>query len=399
MLSRSAFRGWQQRIVSAVCTLHKLVLDSLLDSLACVVPESAWELRESVVCSKQIHTLLEHLRASSLLPCLCFHRSQDYLERLLIGLAEICATSAPKELTEEQRHALLESRRKELERHLAHAEKLARKRLAKQEFRKAAAKASKARRFEHMLENEDEREKKEDAEEEAEEEEEAGEKTAKEKEVEDEREEKEEKEEEDEEEEEVKGQEGEGSVTSHKLERKVAWDPEVVRLRETLKGLAANLEDFDPDLQRDFSEMKPTYSHEVECLIAFVQRRLDEVLAASRGPVRSGVFAAALRRGIAMHLPGPGAEEINWAVQMLFRLGHVRVLLAGETLGRGMNLPCRSVVVLDSSLRGNALQQVAGRGGRRGLDLEGYTIFVQDLHTIQAMHGEGRSDSVMPPLS
>jgi superfamily II RNA helicase len=56
-----------------------------------------------------------------------------------------------------------------------------------------------------------------------------------------------------------------------------------------------------------------------------------------------------------------------------------------------VNLPCRTSVILDSNITGARLRQMAGRAGRRGLDLGGSTVFVHDLANLQNMHAGASS--------
>ncbi|XP_075716381.1 putative ATP-dependent RNA helicase DDX60 isoform X2 [Rhinoderma darwinii] len=64
-------------------------------------------------------------------------------------------------------------------------------------------------------------------------------------------------------------------------------------------------------------------------------------------------------------------------VEMLFRMGYIRVVTATSSLALGINMPCKSVVFLKDSLYLDALnyRQMAGRAGRRGHDLVGNVYF------------------------
>ncbi|OLL22398.1 putative ATP-dependent RNA helicase, partial [Neolecta irregularis DAH-3] len=91
-----------------------------------------------------------------------------------------------------------------------------------------------------------------------------------------------------------------------------------------------------------------------------------------------------LGRGIAVHHGGllPIVKEI---VELLFARGLVKILFATETFAMGVNMPAKSVVF--SSMRkhdGQSLRdllpgemtQMAGRAGRRGLDVTGTVIIL-----------------------
>ena len=90
-------------------------------------------------------------------------------------------------------------------------------------------------------------------------------------------------------------------------------------------------------------------------------------------------------RGIASHHAGvlPAWKEL---IEDLFQNGLVKVVFATETLAAGINMPARSTVISMLSKRtehghrplmGSEFLQMAGRAGRRGLDLQGYVITVQ----------------------
>ena len=91
-----------------------------------------------------------------------------------------------------------------------------------------------------------------------------------------------------------------------------------------------------------------------------------------------------LKRGIAVHHGGmlPIMKEV---VEILFAQTLVKVLFATETFAMGLNLPTRTVVFSGyrkhdgrsfRDLLPGEYTQMAGRAGRRGLDLVGYVIIV-----------------------
>ena len=100
--------------------------------------------------------------------------------------------------------------------------------------------------------------------------------------------------------------------------------------------------------------------------------------------MRRGVspwLAVALRRGIGIHHAGMN-RKYRQVVEMLFRQGFLRVVIATGTLALGINMPCATVVFSGDSIFLTALnfRQAAGRAGRRGFDLLGNVVFQNISH-------------------
>jgi superfamily II RNA helicase len=115
-----------------------------------------------------------------------------------------------------------------------------------------------------------------------------------------------------------------------------------------------------------------------------IRLRLDAFVAASPEAVREG-HDEPLLRGIASHHAGvlPAWKEL---IEDLFQQGLIKVVFATETLAAGINMPARSTVISALSKRterghrplmGSEFLQMAGRAGRRGLDVQGYVVTVQ----------------------
>ncbi|KAG9155533.1 hypothetical protein Leryth_009941 [Lithospermum erythrorhizon] len=73
-------------------------------------------------------------------------------------------------------------------------------------------------------------------------------------------------------------------------------------------------------------------------------------------------------------------------IEELFQRGLIKVVFATETLAAGINMPARTAVISSLSKRGesgriqltsNELLQMAGRAGRRGIDIKGHAVLVQ----------------------
>jgi superfamily II RNA helicase len=118
---------------------------------------------------------------------------------------------------------------------------------------------------------------------------------------------------------------------------------------------------------------------------ARIRELLDAFVAATPEAVREGGHAEALLRGIASHHAGvlPAWKEL---IEALFQQGLIKVVFATETLAAGINMPARTTVISALSKRterghrplmGSEFLQMAGRAGRRGLDVQGYVVTVQ----------------------
>ncbi|KAF2276452.1 DEAD/DEAH box helicase-like protein [Westerdykella ornata] len=83
-----------------------------------------------------------------------------------------------------------------------------------------------------------------------------------------------------------------------------------------------------------------------------------------------------LKRGIGVHHAGMN-RKYRQVVEILFRKGYLRVVIATGTLALGINMPCKTVVFSGDSVFLTALnyRQAAGRAGRRGFDMLGNVVF------------------------
>lgn len=118
---------------------------------------------------------------------------------------------------------------------------------------------------------------------------------------------------------------------------------------------------------------------------AFVlKRRIDEFLDANPEAAREGQVEP-LYHGVAAHHAGllPAWKGL---VEELFQAGLIKVVFATETLAAGINMPARTTVIgslskrTDSGhrlLHASEFLQMAGRAGRRGMDVEGHVVTVE----------------------
>ncbi|CAE8597664.1 unnamed protein product [Polarella glacialis] len=305
--------------------------------------------------SLELLQLLKELKASDLIPCICFHRSEDHLEQLLLAISERLEENEQLKLqesreerrwTRDQRKAAWQARLAHLKDLLAQAEENARARRTQQAQRKRsdkdeegpAAQASASTEAPPPL------------------------------------------------------REAKGGPSSLRVD----GEPEVRARRAAVEAMGSE----PPEEQQEESDFhfvaerpRHVYGVEIDMLLKYAEAGLKELGSKGKGMRWTQIHVAALRRGIAMHLVEEGCDGLNFAVQLLFRIGHVRVILAGEALGCGVNLPCRACVILDPEIQGAMLTQMAGRAGRRGLDLMGATVFVHDLATLRGMHTNVKGDA------
>ncbi|WP_017195473.1 DEAD/DEAH box helicase [Actinomyces massiliensis] len=118
-------------------------------------------------------------------------------------------------------------------------------------------------------------------------------------------------------------------------------------------------------------------------------------LAAALGDFRFGggfgaTLSRLLRRGIGVHHAGM-LPRYRRLVEKLARLGLLSVICGTDTLGVGINVPIRSVVLTslvkfdgakERHLTAREFHQIAGRAGRAGFDTRGYVVVQAPEHVI-----------------
>ncbi|MEX2314915.1 MAG: helicase-related protein, partial [Thermomicrobiales bacterium] len=134
-----------------------------------------------------------------------------------------------------------------------------------------------------------------------------------------------------------------------------------------------------------FAMMRPNFVRD-EATIA----RIDAVIDAHIGSMREEdrqleqvrAITSLAAQGIGFHHAGllPVLKQL---VEVLFTRGLLQVVFATDTLALGVNMPARSVVIgrmtkwdgrSRRQLIPNEFQQMAGRAGRRGMDLKGNVV-------------------------
>ncbi|KAK4475602.1 hypothetical protein MN116_000877 [Schistosoma mekongi] len=143
--------------------------------------------------------------------------------------------------------------------------------------------------------------------------------------------------------------------------------------RSSLETLAKSLSSVDLTSTNEKQLINKFFSLTTSCL-----RKCDRKLASVR------FIRDLTKRGLAVHHAGmlPVLKE---TVELLFRMGLVKILFATETFSTGVNMPARCVVFTSIDkfdgqmirpLSSSEYTQMAGRAGRRGLDAKGYVIIL-----------------------
>ncbi|KAK9901261.1 hypothetical protein WJX75_003106 [Coccomyxa subellipsoidea] len=130
-----------------------------------------------------------------------------------------------------------------------------------------------------------------------------------------------------------------------------------------------SLDEDEPDPEFSFAGRKKIGREELEEVLGTAGRGMEDP--------KNDQLIRALTRGIGV--PHSGLPEgYRQSVEILFRCGHLRVVIATGTLAYGINMPCRSVAFAGDHIFLNALQfrQMTGRAGRRGFDTLGHVIFL-----------------------
>ena len=123
------------------------------------------------------------------------------------------------------------------------------------------------------------------------------------------------------------------------------------------------------------------------------------------------LLTEALRYKIALHY-GPLPDPVRQAVEDDFKSGKIKILVSTNTLGQGVNLPIKTVVIyslerrLDevhtSKIKKRDFWNICGRAGRAGKETEGQIIFLKisgrDSSLIQEYMNENNLEKVESSL-
>jgi superfamily II DNA/RNA helicase len=127
----------------------------------------------------------------------------------------------------------------------------------------------------------------------------------------------------------------------------------------------------------------------------------------------------ALHYGVALHY-GPLPDPVRQAIENEFRNGSIQILVSTNTLGQGVNLPVKTVVIHSLEYRYKEINEegnetihtkklkkrdfwnICGRAGRAGKETEGQIIFVKisenDRILIQEYYSQVNLEEVNSPL-
>ena len=148
--------------------------------------------------------------------------------------------------------------------------------------------------------------------------------------------------------------------------RKVKPIPQM--LLKKIQNVMEMMRSADPSFVFTTGEKRP---HQVEQIEYWLKRLIKRT-----GWKHSSFPLRALARGIGIYHAGM-PKPYRDIVDVCFREGALPVVLATKILSRGVNMPCKTVVLLNDDVKhlsGVDVRQMTGRAGRRGFDNEGYVV-------------------------
>jgi len=142
-------------------------------------------------------------------------------------------------------------------------------------------------------------------------------------------------------------------------------------LIKTIKYFIASNELFNEELQYEENPVLTSFYQAVEWL------------------GEEHLLTQALRYNVALHY-GPLPDPVRQAVENDFKSGKIKILVSTNTLGQGVNLPIKTVVIYSleriwiegnnvhiSKIKKRDFWNICGRAGRAGKETEGQIIFVK----------------------
>ncbi|MBC7931836.1 MAG: DEAD/DEAH box helicase [Rubrivivax sp.] len=122
------------------------------------------------------------------------------------------------------------------------------------------------------------------------------------------------------------------------------------------------------------------------------------------------VLTQALHYGVGLHY-GPLPDPVRQAVEDDFKRNNIHVLVSTSTLGQGVNLPIKTVIIYSLERRWGAGQQgsakikkrdfwnICGRAGRAGKETEGQIVFVVVSADDENLFKEYRDNSQLESVN
>jgi|688.fasta_scaffold06332_9 helicase len=225
-----------------------------------------------------------------------------------------------------------------------------------------------------------------------------------------------------------------GNLTSKGRRERKSW-PEINNKSQSTASLAARLAKTGPVLVfcAQTREAKNVLKNLVTTLkyleasnelpnnkLRYVETpKLASFYEASEWLGEEHILTKALHYGVALHY-GPLPDPVRQAIEDEFRNGSIQILVSTNTLGQGVNLPVKTVVIhsleyrwTETNEEGNEtihtkklkkrdFWNICGRAGRAGKETEGQIIFVKisdnDNNLIQEYNNRVNLEEVDSPL-
>jgi hypothetical protein len=176
----------------------------------------------------------------------------------------------------------------------------------------------------------------------------------------------------------------EAKITKMREQQKVTTDASDTSKKDT-KNLQKEASEFGEDIDLE--------GHLDSFTFMRVGGRNDEEVKTAKEKIlkmpgnTKDMLLRCLHRGVGIHHAGLPSKYLHLC-EKLFRMGFLRVVFSTDTLAYGINMPCRAVIFAGDSVFLNSVQfqQMAGRAGRRGLDVLGHVVFCAlPLHRLHRL--------------